>query len=91
MLLHVVYTKEGVYLSKRDYPSWREIQDAFAGYMASEGPWNTEATVQALTLEYSGLHPSAQHQVEAFLESPDMVRIVTFGDQGPNYSPSQKG
>lgn len=37
MQLHVVYTKEGVYLAKCGYSSWRDIQDIFEGYMASEG------------------------------------------------------
>lgn len=37
MQLHVVYTEDGVYLSKRDYPSWREIQDDFDGVQGIRG------------------------------------------------------
>jgi hypothetical protein len=88
MRLHVIYAKGGAYLSKRDYPSWRAIQDDFDGYMASEGPWSSEDMVEALTLEYSGLQPPAYDQVEAFLRSADVVRMVTFGNRGPNQPPS---
>jgi hypothetical protein len=58
------------------------------GYKASEGPWDREVMVEALALEYSGIQPSAHDQVEAFLNSPDQVRRVTFGDRGPNYPSS---
>jgi len=81
MQLHIIYTEEAVFLSKRAYPSWREIQDGYAGYKASLGPWASHAMIEFLVDEYSTISPSAHSQVTALLDSKEDTTRITFSDR----------
>jgi hypothetical protein len=72
--LHVIYTRnDRILLSRRQYESWRQIQDEIADYMASLGPWAPGEMIEYLDSEHRGLDPSAAEQVSAFLASADLI------------------
>lgn len=74
MDLHVIYTKDDrILLSRRQYESWRQIQDEIADYMASLGPWTPDAMIEYLDSEHRGLDPKAAEQVSWFLASADTI------------------
>ena len=74
MKVHIIYTASGMFLSKKPYASWREIQDGFDGYRASIGPWTGTQVVEFLAAEYPDLQPSPEAHVEALLVDPEPVR-----------------
>jgi hypothetical protein len=76
--LNIIFTEAEVLISKRLYSSWREIQDEYADYKTSLGPWDATTASSWLDEEYKDLVPSAQAQVEALLSSEDSVRPVSF-------------
>lgn len=49
----IIYTDDGMLISKVEYPNWRAIQDAYPyNYKASLGPWSFEGTLDYLLDEY---------------------------------------
>lgn len=77
--LHIIFTRrEEVLISRKQYDSWRQIQDEYEDYMTSLGPWESATVASWLDEEYSDLVPSAQEQVEALLSSEQVVRSVSF-------------
>lgn len=78
MELHIIFTEAEIRLSKVRYDSWREIQDQYADFKASLGPWEYEAVVGYLLSEYPSLAPSAASQVEALLGSKAPTCVLTF-------------
>jgi hypothetical protein len=78
MKLHIIFTETDILLSKRNYPSWKDIQAEFDDFKASLGPWDAADVADFLADEYSGLSPSAQIQVEAFLSSPADLAAINF-------------
>ena len=78
MKLHIIYTENDMLLSKKSYTSWREIQDEFADYKTSLGPWSDKEVVEFLSDEYSDLQPTAQEQVTALLSENEEIRKVSF-------------
>lgn len=80
MDLHVIYTRsDRILLSRRQYESWRQIQDEIADYVTSLGPWSPEDTVAYLGYEHLGLDPSAAEQVATLLASADPIIELKFG------------
>lgn len=77
-MLHIIFTKDGVIISKKSYSSWREIQDEFRTYKASLGPWDQEQVAGWLSDEYPDLLPSAHAQVEALMSRSEEFRPVQF-------------
>jgi len=78
MELHIIYTEEEIILSKERFVSWREIQDRYADYKVSLGPWDHESVIEYLVDEYSKLAPSAAEQVTSLLESEAATCKLTF-------------
>lgn len=78
MLLHIIYTETAMFLSKKAYPSWRDIQDEFSDYKASLGPWEADAVTEYLQDDYSDLVPSAATQVAELVRSDSVLRQLTF-------------
>ncbi|MDQ4624854.1 hypothetical protein [Janthinobacterium lividum] len=76
--VHIILTRKEVLISRKPYASWREIQDEFDDYVASLGPWDTATATSWLDEEYSGLSPSAQDQIGAFLYNEQAVRSLSF-------------
>lgn len=78
MELHIIYTETVMLLSKERFGSWPEIQDQYAEFKTSLGPWEHEAVVEYLVNEYSNLVPSAASQVEALLVTKARTCVLTF-------------
>lgn len=66
-MLHLIYTQSEMFASKRPCSSWREIQDAYAGYVSSLGPWSEEDAIGYLQDEYPNLWPNAEEQIGALM------------------------
>jgi hypothetical protein len=53
--VHVIYLRpDGMLLSKKPYSDWREIQDEYADYMTSLGPFSEEELLDFFSEEYGG-------------------------------------
>lgn len=78
MELHIIYTESDVLLSKARYDSWREIQEQYAGYKASLGPWTPDAVIDYLAADYPDLAPSAAAQVTALLSDDAQNCVLKF-------------
>ncbi len=76
-MLTLVYLRNAVLLSKRDYRDWREAQDQFFDFKASLGPYNVDELFEVLDAEYpEGMFIRAQ--VEAFIASN--AELMSGGD-----------
>lgn len=78
MELHIIYTDTDMLLSKARFGSWREIQDQYADYKTSLGPWESDTVIEYLTFDYPDLVPSAATQVAALLASESPTCVLTF-------------
>lgn len=78
MKLHIIYTETELLLSKESFPTWREIQDRYAEYKASLGPWEHDVVIDYLTLDHPGLEPSAATQVGTLLAAESQACVLTF-------------
>lgn len=67
--MHIVITEKEVVLTKKDYQSFREIQNDFIDYVTSLGPWSSEEIVDYLEIEYPNILPPAKEQVDALIKS----------------------
>ena len=76
-MLHLIYTHSEMFVSKRPWSSWREIQDACAGYMSSLGPWSEEETIDCLRDEYPNLWPNAEGQIGALMSGAVQTVALT--------------
>jgi len=65
-------------LSKKAYPSWRDIQDEFTDYKTSFGPWETDVVTEYLRDEYPDLMPTAAAQVTELIQSDAVLRQLSF-------------
>ncbi|MEZ2298649.1 hypothetical protein [Variovorax sp. RCC_210] len=84
MLLQIIYTETAMFLSKKTYPSWRDIQDEFFDYNASLGPWEADVVTEYLQNGYPDLAPSAAAQIAELLASDcALLRLTFLADQGP--------
>ena len=77
-MLHLIYTRSEMFVSKRPWSSWQEIQDAYEGYMSSVGPWSEEATIDYLQDEYPKLWPDAEGQIGALMSGAVETVALTF-------------
>lgn len=71
ILMHIIYLESQVLLSKKRFQGWREIQDQYADYKTSLGPWTIEETLDFLRTEYPTGSPFTKEQIERFLNSND--------------------
>jgi len=78
MELHIIYTDTDLLLSKVRFGSWREIQDQYADYKTSLGPWEADAVIDYLAFDYPDLMPPAAAQVAALLASESPSCVLTF-------------
>jgi hypothetical protein len=69
--LHIIYLESRMLLSKKRYSGWREIQDEFADYKTSLGPWPVAEVFNFLRTEYPESCPFSEQQVRTFLDSDD--------------------
>lgn len=78
MLLYIIYIETDILLSKRQYGSWREIQDEYQNYKASLGPWSVQEVIEFLSDEYPKICPSAQQQVQSLIFDTHDVKTIAF-------------
>ncbi len=78
MELHIIYTETEMLLSKERFGSWREIQNRYADFKTSLGPWEHEVVIEYLASEYYRLVPSATSQVEALLGAKAQTCVLNF-------------
>ena len=71
ILLHIIYLESRMLISKKRYAGWRQIQDEFADYKASLGPWPVAEVLDFLRTEYAPHCPFSREQIEIFLLSDD--------------------
>jgi hypothetical protein len=51
--LHFIFLRSGwLLVSKKKYPTWKQIQDEYSDYMASFGPWTVLKIFRFLEDEY---------------------------------------
>jgi hypothetical protein len=69
--LHIIYLRSGwLLVSKKEYPTWRQIQEEFADYMASFGPWPLSDVLKFLEDEYPTEYtPNDAERIKRFLDS----------------------
>jgi hypothetical protein len=70
-LLYIIYLESRMLLSKKCYSGWRQIQDEFADYKASLGPWPVVEVLEFLCTEYPSHCPFNRQQIDRFLLSDE--------------------
>ena len=80
MEITIIYLDNSVLMSKKNYQSWRSIQDEYDTYKASLTPDSPKEIINYLELEYPNLEPSAKTQIKDFLNSPNETVLVTFNE-----------
>jgi hypothetical protein len=78
MDLHIIFTDTDVIISKKFYPSWRDIQDEYLNYKTSLGAWSVKKVIDFLETEYQNLEPDAAIQVDELKRSADQTAMVSF-------------
>ncbi|MES2675939.1 MAG: hypothetical protein V4660_17005 [Pseudomonadota bacterium] len=76
--IYIIYTSSNVFLSKKKYLSWYEIQEEYSDYVASLGPWSAEEVIDFLKEEYSDLEQNAEVQVTALAAQMEMAKELLF-------------
>ncbi len=73
-MLHIVYLRpDGMLLTKKEYRTWRDIQDEYDEYMASLGPWDVAEVIDFIRTEYPSSPPFTEDQIRRFVESDEIV------------------
>jgi hypothetical protein len=63
-------------LDRRDYSSWRDIQDAYDDYMASLGPWSEAEIIEFLQADWGrddADWPFSKNAISAFFSSNNLL------------------
>lgn len=68
---NLIFLKSVVLLSKQDFPSWREIQNAYEDYMASIHFQELEEVIEYLILDYKVNRKFIEDQFDGLAESLD--------------------
>ncbi len=77
--MHIIYLRDGaVWLSRKNYTGWRQIQDEYQDYMASLGPWPEETVCDFLEEEYPDTLLNAREQVTAFIEGGAITAQLVY-------------
>lgn len=79
MNLHIIYTESAMYLSKKEYSSWRDVQLDFPDFKTSLGPWSDQEVEEYLDDEYRNLKPAAVEQIAILRSAETMLIEVSFG------------
>lgn len=83
--LYLIYLrgKPGLVLSKGPPRDWREVQDEYADYMTSLGPWSADDVVDFFAADLGGPSgwPFSARQVREFVASDETVLSPTLPDR----------
>jgi hypothetical protein len=80
MNITIIHLEDEMLISKKEYQSWREVQDEYINYKASLGPWAAEEVIDYLSDEYASLKPQAEIQVSKLLTGANEAVRLTFND-----------
>lgn len=69
---HIVFLDDALLLVRRARADWRALQDAFADYKSSLGPWTLQACAEWLTEEY-GEDEARDARIAAFADAAEDV------------------
>jgi hypothetical protein len=84
--LHIIYTEAAVFVSRREFNAWQEVQAAHADFKTSLGPWPAAEVIEYLENEYGPLLPSAQEQITVFLATgSDTGALSMLKKQDPEH------
>lgn len=78
MEIHIIYTEGEMLLSRKPYSCWREIQEEYADYQTSLGPWGEVEVIGYLREQYPDLEPPAAQQVRSFAASGNVVQALSW-------------
>ena len=78
MKITIIYLENEMLISKKQYDSWRQIQDEYPAFKSSLGPWSEEDVVSYLKSEYSSLNPKASEQTASLLVGDDVSLTLEF-------------
>ena len=69
--VHIIYLRSGwMLVSKKRYPTWRQIQEEFPDFMTSLGPWPFSDVLKFLEDEYSTRYKATDAmRIQRFLET----------------------
>ena len=81
MKITVIFLETKMLMTKREYASWRDVQDEFEDYTASLNPDSPEFIIEYLAFEYPNLNPSAAEQVNLFLLSENEFVELAFRNE----------
>jgi len=73
---YIVYCEERMLLDKGPYNGWREIQDAYADFETSLGPWTEDEILAFLRDDWGhdeSMWPFARESIVAFFRSNERV------------------
>jgi hypothetical protein len=73
---HIVYCENRMLLDKGPYADWRAIQDVYADYTASLGPWSEDEILEFLRDDWGtdeSKWPFSRESIAAFFCSSDRV------------------
>jgi hypothetical protein len=82
---HIVYCWSQMLLDRKQYGSWRELQDAYDDYMASLGPWSEEEIVGFLKNDWGADDLQWQFTRRAiadFFRSSELLQVCPEGEPG---------
>ena len=72
---HLVFLRpDGLLLVKRPEADWRQLQDEYAEYMASLGPWTADEIAEHFALDYGeddSRWPLTRRAIADFMQAPD--------------------
>jgi len=78
MKITIIYLETAMLISKKQYDSWREIQDEYPDFITSLGPWNEEDVASYLNSEYPRLNPSASEQAASLITGEYVSLTLNF-------------
>ena len=78
MKITIIYLENEMLISKKQYDSWRQIQDEYPAFKSSLGPWSEEDVVSYLKSEYPSINPKASEQTASLLVGDDVSLTLEF-------------
>ena len=84
---HLVFLRTGgLLLVKRPETDWRQLQDEYAEYMASLGPWTAAEIAEHFTLDYTeddARWPFTRRAITEFMQSPGLLVLDSDAEAEP--------
>lgn len=88
---HIVYCRSQTLLDRRQYGSWRDVQDAYDDYMTSLGPWS-EAEIAGFFEDDRGADdsrwPFTRRAIADFFRSGELLLVCPEPEPGAAADPA---